>query len=225
MTTKQVIAQLSENFAPTRPLYSTSKRLLLVGVCVVVWLAGGIGIFKLRSDIAAILNSPQFLVPTILLLALALFGAWTTLRSVSPGEGTNRLERLVVGLSVALLAWLVPTAIIAVARGNLYAHGVVGGSTCLLAVLTLGAAPGILLLYLVNRGAALRSSRSSGLALLTAGSSGALGLQFICPNGHGIHILLWHFLPLVALALSGMLLGQTIFSWERKVSAISKCAE
>lgn len=85
--------------------------------------------------------------------------------------------------------------------------------------LTLGmSAPLALGLAMLLRSATVWRGWAGFAMVLAVGSFAALGMRFICPNDSPGHLLVWHFLPVIMLALVGIPIGRILlkFRFEKK---------
>ncbi|MBA2404779.1 MAG: DUF1109 family protein [Bdellovibrionales bacterium] len=64
------------------------------------------------------------------------------------------------------------------------------------------------------RNMAPRNSAMTGMwSALSASSMGCLFMQVVCTHENSLHLLIWHFLPLVAICFAGHKLGQRYLRW------------
>ncbi len=62
-------------------------------------------------------------------------------------------------------------------------------------------------------GASGSPALSGILASVSSASLGCLFMQFVCAHDQSLHLLLWHFLPVFAVAFAGQKLGQKVLRW------------
>jgi hypothetical protein len=98
-------------------------------------------------------------------------------------------------------------------HGYRYFRKLVPGPGSRLHILVLGAIPRAFLFFLVRRAAPIALGWSGLLVMLTLASIGALGLQFTCTNDDPLHLFAWHFLPVLLIAVSGIVLGRRLLRW------------
>ena len=106
------------------------------------------------------------------------------------GSWVAGLIALVIGAGASASVWMAPPA-----------------AKCAAHVLVTGAPPGVLLYLFVRAGAPLHERWAGLMVAVAAGATGALATQLACANRDAAHLLLWHALPVLALAGAGMLRG------------------
>jgi hypothetical protein len=199
----ELIAALVADLRPIRRLASPRRRAARFGGLACGAVAMAVSLVGLRQDLTARLQQAPFLGETLLLFVL--FGAATcsALGSSVPGAALRGAGKWVIA---ALGAWLVLIA----ARYTLEpsARAVGHGMPCVRRMLVLGSGPACVLLIMLRRAAPLRPGTSGLLAFLSAGSLGVLGTRLLCSKEEPLHVLLWHFMPLVAVAVLGSLCGR-----------------
>lgn len=186
--------------APARA--TTRRRRLAVLVTGALWLAGNLGFFGLRPDLAALpLPYVEFQVAIPYLLAL---GCLVT--ALSAG-------RLGLGANVALLGVLgvlAPASFCLLGLGVPLPHPAPPGAASLvnalpcLGITVAWAAVPLFLAALVLRGAfPVASARRGALLGAAVGLFAGATINLHCPNVAHFHLLLGHALPVLAATLTG----------------------
>jgi hypothetical protein len=91
---------------------------------------------------------------------------------------------------------------------------VFGERNCLTDLVLLAIAPCAGALFMATRSAPVWRGWAGYSLMLSIGSFAALGMRFLCPNEEPAHLLVWHFLPVLGLALFGILLGEFLLKWK-----------
>ena len=218
MRTRDLIEQLSHRVEPVKPLAPPHVRFGVWLVAALLCVGAGVGLSSLRQDLGQIVDSPVFLLETVLIGLTAVFSAGSAFVLSVPGT-RGRLTGTLPPLAAAL--WGI-TLLVILGIDERYATGFavefLGGEGCLARILILGVLPGVLLFIMIRQAAPLDDRQTGILAALAVAALGALGLQFVCLNNHPVHLFLWHFLPVVAVALLGSLLGRWFLNWSGTVS-------
>jgi hypothetical protein len=211
--TELLIRQLAADARPTRVTRPVRTRLAWwMGVTVVVT-AVPVGVSVLRgSGPGESSLTTGFLGEAVLTLIIALSAAFAALTLSVPGR-----ERPLITVPVPVVsyaAWLVWLAasvstIPVLAAGAWLAPP---AAKCAAHVLAASLPAGAWLAWLVREGAPLGARRTGVMTALAAGATGALATQLTCVNRAAPHILLWHAVPVFAMAAAGMLMGGLLIS-------------
>lgn len=208
MNTEQLIGTLVRDTLPvTRPSAPINSFVKWSAVGS-LYLAAGIFMIGTRDDLATMWHETGFLIHTIIVLALTVLTAMAAFRTSIPERGQ---DLLVISSTIALVAWL--AWLLGAALTASEPHTGLGVK-CLRNILALSIPLGMLAYYMMNRGAPLRTGTAGWLAALSATAAADLATRFICRNDHGLHALIWHFIPVVTLGCTGVLLGRVVFRWE-----------
>lgn len=170
----------------------------------------GIAVLGLRSDLAAEWHSGLFLLQSALALGLAAASAGSALLLSVPGK-TNRLYTLLP--AALLLAWGMLLVSSLLSGGRMDSAQ---GLHCARNVLALALIPELMLIWMIRGAAPLRLGLVGLLVALGASSLGCLATRFVCHVDDPFHILLWHYLPILALSAIGGLAGRIVFSNHRR---------
>ncbi|MEQ1533116.1 MAG: DUF1109 domain-containing protein [Sideroxydans sp.] len=84
---------------------------------------------------------------------------------------------------------------------------------CTLAILLVALLPGAWLLYFMRGFASTHYQWAGSIALLHAFSVGALWLRLQENNDSILHVLQWHYLPMIIFGILGLWLGKLILKW------------
>lgn len=203
--TEELIQNLADQASPVRPLPPVRVRLLRWLGAAVLCQAAGIAILGLRADAGAALLKADVILQSAGLILVSILSAFGAFSLSVPGEEKGPLLRKVPLLAVG--AWMV-LLLALVVQGKGIAAGM--GLFCVRDILLLAVPPGVLLFIMVRAAYPLKLGWSGALAALSVAALGALGTQWICRNDSPMHVLLWHFLPVVFLGLVGVVLGRRL---------------
>jgi len=89
----------------------------------------------------------------------------------------------------------------------------VHGIECTLAILMVALLPGAWLLYAMRKLASTHYQWAGCIALLHAFSVGALWLRLQENNDSILHVLQWHYLPMIVFGILGLWVGKLILKW------------
>lgn len=210
MKTETLIHELAKQGQPVKRVGPPIARFFRWAAVAVLCVAVGVAVFGFRADLEYTSRSPMFLLQAALTLALgALSGLSAFILSV-PDKAKPWLN-IVPGTT--LLLWLV-VLVRALLSGENVQAGL--GVACVRDILALGLPPGVLLYLMLKKAAPLNVGRVGVLAALGVAALGALGTQFICRNDDPLHILVWHYVPVLVLGGIGILLGRLLLRWERR---------
>lgn len=89
----------------------------------------------------------------------------------------------------------------------------VHGIECTLAIIMAAIVPCVWMLYSMRKLASTHYQWAGSIALLHAFSIGALWLRLQENNDSILHVLQWHYLPMIGFGLLGLWLGKRILKW------------
>jgi hypothetical protein len=84
---------------------------------------------------------------------------------------------------------------------------------CTLSILMVALPPAAWTFYAMRRYASTHYRLAGSVALLAAFSVGALWLRLHEVNDSILHLILWHYLPMLAVSLIGLWLGKKLLKW------------
>lgn len=199
-----LVSRLVADLVPVPRLASPGRRAALFGIFAAVAVGGGVGLAGTRPDLLSKLCEPAFVVDAALVALL--FGCSTiaALQSAVPGERSAAARATVL----VLAAWLFSSAQAFYAESQQAAF--VLGVRCVERVAALSALPALVLIAMLRRAAPLRAEVSGLFALLASSSAAALGARALCSKDDGLHLLLWHWGPVMVTAMMGAFMGRLV---------------
>lgn len=202
--TDEEVARLVTDLRPVRRLASPGKRAALFAIFAALVVGGGVGLAGTRADLLSKLSEPAFVVDTALVASLFGCSAVAALQSAIPGERSAAARATVV----VLAAWLFSMAV--TCRLEPQQAALALGVRCLERIVVLSLPPALVLIAMLRRAAPLRAGISGLLALLASSSAAVLGTRALCSKDDGLHLLLWHFGPVMATTCVGILVGRLV---------------
>ena len=207
MNTDELIGSLVRDM---RPVKRSSRPSVLFAQWIafgLLYLAVGVFLIGTRNDLAQMWREPSFVVHTLIVFSVTVLAAFAAFKVSFPGREKGLLTASSVLALAAWLAWLVTSLLIASEP-----HAGLGWK-CLRNIIVLALPLGLLTYSMMNRGAPLQTSTAGWLAALSAAAAADLATRFICRNDHAFHALTWHFIPVLVLGFTGVLVGRFVFRW------------
>jgi len=175
----------------------------------VFWVALGVAVLGLRSDLAVEWHSGLFLLQAALAFCLAAASAGLALVLSVPGDLNRPYALVPVAL---LLAWAVLLVGAILSAGHVDSGE---GLHCVRNIMVLALVPEFLLYIILRAAAPLRGRFIGFLAGLGASSLACLATSFVCRVDDPLHLLVWHFLPILSLSAFSALIGRSAFANDR----------
>jgi hypothetical protein len=206
-----LIRKISSELTPVKPIQILPLlfkwSLLSIGTCLINI------IYHARPDLPEQLNTPLFYLPISLLgvgLALGMYGV---LLSGFPGRVPKSRHYILlsgIGTGLWILWYLLPIGIDLLHH---HALSLDNGEACSKQVLLMAFIPLLSGLFFLRKLAPTQRRPTSLLLFAMATLIGTLSISFICPSASSVHILGWHFLPIIMMGTLGAGLGLRLFNW------------
>jgi hypothetical protein len=206
MNTEDLIGRLVRD---TRPVKRSSRPRVLFAkwsAFGLLYLAAGVLMIGTRDDLAKMWHESAFMVHTLIVLGVTVLAATAAFKLSIPDRQQRFLAR---SSAIALAAWLAWIVSALVTANEPHAGD---GWKCLRNIVVLAVPLGMLTYYMISRAAPLRTGAAGWLAALSAAAAADLATRFICRNDHAFHALVWHFIPVLVLGCSGVVLGRVVFA-------------
>ncbi len=207
---EQLVEELSKDAAAVKPAPHPLLLSLKWLAFATAYLAISLAISGMRVDMAHALQDPWFIAEIVALSCILIATALSAAVLAFPDLHQKRRTAFApvwacaLFLLVMFFAWRadVPPAPLPV-------HSV----ACTLDIFLFSLLPSAGIFYSM-RGLASTHPRLSGtVAVLFAFSTGALWLRLYEPNDSIIHVIEWHYMPMVAVGLLGLWLGKKLLRW------------
>jgi hypothetical protein len=201
--TDRLIERLVADAPPVRRLADPRRRAGLWTAIAVACAAAGIAWFGMRRDMPGVLAFVPFDARVALLAATMWLAVLAALRLAVPGADPRAWTRWwplgLLGIAIAAVGL---EALIAAVWGA----GAGAPSfhwQCVRKVAIVEVVPAIAVIALIRRATSLDLVWTVVLGLVAAGAVAALAAEMTCPVLLPMHVLLWHLLPIAAVAALG----------------------
>lgn len=208
-TTDKLISQLASDGAKTTKafspwaLFACWMASALASVVLVLMLLG------VREDLDAVLYTNTFLTEVVLLLALSASAGLAAVWLSYPDMLQQDFMRYPPLVFLAGLAAFYGHQLAIAPIDAIHMRGV----ECTICVIAFSAMPTIFALWLMRRNASTRPRQGGAAALLAGVSLGCLGLRFCEAQASISHLIVWHYVPLLAFTLLGTYAGRRFLRW------------
>lgn len=211
----EIITKLSSESQPLKPMKKpgnlTLRLLLILGIYAIIAQI----IMGVRADLISQLDHPLFVLEITLALLLFISGVVAAIITIYPDlyqkSQLLKIPYLLFFLLLALFAWQFfiagPTPI--AKNMQLSNHSI----ECSLSITLLAFIPAIIIITILQKGATITPLQAGLFTTLSASSLGYLILRLQEINNSLPHLLTWHYLPMILLALAGALIGRRLFRW------------
>lgn len=215
MQTQDLISNLTKDLRPVKVIRRPviSSIIWLFGVVIYVALLAMI--IGLRPDLSEKLNDGLYiseLVIVALASATSLFAA--NFLSVPDSYQKDWIKRLAlmpfILLSLFLAVQLISPELL---QFSSYISETASTYECAFDMLVFSILPLIALLIAVRKGATTQSLWCSAMIALAGVNISYFSLRIIEPNDMATHLVFWHYLPMLAIVSTGVLLGRKLLSW------------
>jgi len=209
MKTDFLIEKLSQANRPidqlSPPFVRFARWLIVAFLCVGV----GVSLFGVRTDIEEVVLQFGFTFQVFCSLGLALLSALSAFILSVPDREKNWVSILPLA---TLVLWLLSISqsfyVVEFVKGGI-------GLSCVRDIFVLSLVPAVFLFMMLRRAAPLQKDRVGIFAGLSVAALGAVGTQFICHNDDPLHVIMWHYFPVVAIGFLGFWLGKILLNWEK----------
>jgi len=206
----QLVEMLATDASPVRPAPSAFMLSFKLMGAAAAYLAVSLAISGMRPDLIEKLHSPWFAAEIALLilifastsLSVALLG-FPDLHQ-NPGATYAPAAVFLVFLAVIFFAWIADTP-----PAPLPMHSF----QCTLGIMMVSILPAMWTFYALRQYASTHHRLAGSIALLSSFSVGALWLRLHELNDSVIHLIQWHYLPMLGIGLLGIGLGKVLLKW------------
>ncbi|MFM9890948.1 MAG: NrsF family protein [Rickettsiales bacterium] len=209
MQTDQLIAQLAGEPAPKAA--ASPWRLSLRWLAFLTFYAAMVMAFSsARPDLLTALQQPFFALEILLLAGIVISAVLSAALMSFPDLHQKRLLTFVPIFFFAAFAGVMVAALLADPSSSREAGK---GMQCLSCISAYAVLPALLLLRAIARMATTRGASAGMLALLCAFAVGALLIRLREPTESIMHVMVWHYAPMLVVALIGLVLGRRLLRW------------
>ena len=211
---QELIDSLSSDLEPVKvmrflPLFGFWFLIALcIGALSLAWLG-------VRADIIEKLSEPSFFLVTGLSFLVIFAGAYLALKFAIPGESPKPIFVILgVVLPVAILAILYLVAM-QTQQFLVPEHIWHNGTQCLVASVSVGFVPWMILFFLLTKMAVFSKAWASFFAALAGLSVGAFTVQMHCGGDSAWHMIVWHYAPIfLGSLIVGYVLSVILEKWK-----------
>ncbi len=167
-------------------------------------------IFGVQVDLTKELQSPQFIREVILLVAIiitsGLSAAFLSYPDIMQKKWIIYLPIMpILGFAYTLYIALMNESPEVVQPG----HGV----ECVLCITAFSLVSGVWMMAVLRKQAVTHYYLAGGISLIAASSIGALTFRICEPTDSVVHLVQWHYLPILGFGLIGLIFGRKLLRW------------
>jgi hypothetical protein len=205
---EQLVNQLSSEASPIRPAPSPWLLSLKWSGAALAYLLFALLASGLRPDLAQALQHPLYVAELLLLLLILLTTTLGTALLAFPDLHQKRtlaytpIALFAVFILLLLFAWRADTAPFPVHSFE-----------CTLDITLISLLPAALAFFVLRGYASTHPHWAGSFALLAAFSVGAIWLRLYEVNDSILHVVQWHYLPMIVVGLLGWFAGKKILKW------------
>jgi hypothetical protein len=205
MNTDDLIEKLANEPRNTEDFSPKKSFLIWLLICAFCLLAG-ISSLGLREDWMLLIDSPLLLLQNLMILLGFVSLGYISLMLSVPGNINTKKAKLFI--SIPIVVWLLCLLLIFANSNYDPTTALKIGFGCVSDIIIIGVLPGAALFFFLAKGMVLSKWITGLVASVSVLMLGAWAVQYTCHNDSAVHILLWHFLPM----LIGSLIGAGIFA-------------
>lgn len=207
---EQLVDQLSNEATPIRPAPSPWVLSLKWSGSAFAYLLAALAASGLRPDLAQALQHPWFAAELLLLLLILLS---TLLGSALLAFPDLHQKRTLAYIPAAMFGAFILLLFLAWRADTPPAPFPVHSFECTLDITFISLIPAALAFFVLRSYASTHPRWAGSFALLAAFSVGALWLRLYEVNDSILHVVQWHYLPMIGVGLIGWMLGARLLKW------------
>ncbi len=207
---EQLVAMLAEDAAKVKPAPHPFVLSLKWMGAATIYLALSLAVSGLRPDLAHALHNPWFIAEIVALGLIFLATSFSAALLAFPDLHQKRalafspLWMFALFALLMLLAWHADDP-----PAPLPAHSF----QCTISIMLFSVLPAAWTLYAMRKYASTHYHLAGSIAVLSAFCVGALWLRLHELNDSIVHVLEWHYLPMLGIGLLGLWLGKILLKW------------
>ncbi len=211
MKTSELIAKLSEETKPiktTKTPFYWVKNFILALVIYYVFAQVFLGF---RSDIAQKFSQPLFIAEILLILALLVSSVVAVVLMLYP-DNYQKSYLLKIPFAMALflaILFCVEFLLLKPAETGEGEHSF----QCSLCIASFAVIPTIAFFYILRQGANINHFSAAIFSIIAASTIGCLALRMSEQNDSIVHLITWHYFPIIVFSLLGAALSKNFFKW------------
>ena len=205
-----LIGRLAQDTVAVKPVphpYLLSLK-WMAGAAAYLFLA--LVLSGLRPDLMLKLHEPWFVAE---IAALVFIFVATSLSAALLAFPDLYQKRVIVFAPVLTFVLFLPVIFCAWIADSPPAPHPVHSIECTFSITLVALLPAVWTLYAMRKFASTHSHWAGSIALLFAFSVGALWLRLYEQNDSILHVVEWHYLPMIVFGIVGLWLGKTLLKW------------
>jgi hypothetical protein len=208
-TPDDLIKNLTRDLKPVTPLAPDWQRAVIFASIGLTLTFGTAVLLGLRDDLVAHLQRMEFLAEIAAMLLAGFLSAGAAVKLAVPDTRLRLPVKLPLALAHLAWFWLLAKTAFNLPISDDSGHGACAIDLTLMMILPLAAATGGIM-----RGAPVFRGLAGYAMSLSMVSFAAAAMRLLCPNDEAGHLLFWHFLPAVGIAVLGIVIG--LFAFRQK---------
>lgn len=206
----ELINKLAQDTATVKPASHPFMLSIEWMVVAVFYLAASLMISDVRHDLLVKLHDPWFAAE---ITALAGIFISTSLSAALLSYPDLHQKRSIAFAPIVTFALFVLVIFLAWQADSPPAPLPVHSFECTLSITLVSLLPAAWTFYVMRKFASTHTHWAGGIAFLFAFSIGALWLRLYEQNDSVMHVIQWHYLPMIGFGLIGMWLGKVVLKW------------
>ena len=182
-------------------LFAKILKWMIINILCV---GSGLAIFGFREDWVNLFTNPLNLLQNILIIFSVISSGFAAFTMARPGQLNKKTIPFIL---LPFLLWLGLLILKIFISGFNPAMFFKISLMCIKDILIFGMIPSFALIFFIKDGIVLKRGFFGLFATLASFGIGAWASQFTCHSNDPVHILTWHFLPLVVLSYLGVFLA------------------
>lgn len=216
MNTDDFISELAKESKAVKPLLPAVARTALWIGFSLAYFIGLILVLGVRADVMVKFHEGIFVAEILLAGSVGILAAYVACCACLPDMNQQDELRFTPFVLFSILVVLLAVAHVNAETdpmGSLFLQCLTKGYDCTWHILLFSLIPGVILFFMMWRAAAVHAYWAGSMAVLAVTSFGYVAMRFLEANDVVAHILIWHYFPMLFMALLGMLIGKRILRW------------
>jgi hypothetical protein len=203
---KNNIETLVDQLEPIKTIKSIKVRLITWSLVAITNAIAWLSIFGIRNDINYQLATPAFLIELSIILLLIISAGYAALVLSIPGRFNRKFSWVIGGL---IIAWIVSWGLsINLNNPLLYFEST---ASCALKIAMVATIPICFFIWEFRRIFTISTLLIGLFVFLSAASVGLFVISNFCYISDHMHTFMWHFLPIIIISLTGIMLARYCF--------------
>jgi len=207
---KKLIEELSRDTAK-KPVFRPGMVFLKWEFFSVIYGIMVLRFIGLRPDIGQAITNHFYVSELALLLMILIFSLFSCVNLALPdiNQKKHLLHLTLIPLAALVLIWGIEFLM----QKEELAGLDMGGLNCTTCITLAALIPAAFLFHEVRKAAPTRLRLAGFFCLVYSGALGSFILRLSEPQDSVIHLLVWHYIPVILIGLLGSLIGKKMFKW------------